>query len=83
MGEQGSSNEKEARVKVSTIGSHGRERDQQKEGIVRNQFAREIISQWSAAIQTTILTEWFYVTIKRIAGRKEGSSKLLMRAPTN
>jgi hypothetical protein len=59
------------------------ERYQQKEGIAGNQVAWEIFSQRGAAIQTMILTEWFCVIVGRIVGRKVGSSKPLMRAPTN
>jgi hypothetical protein len=50
--EHGSFDVKEARVKVTTVGSHGRERYQRLAGMVGNQVVEELISQGSFTILT-------------------------------
>jgi hypothetical protein len=81
-GEHRSSNEKEERVKVTTIISHWRERS------MDNRHCREPNCMGDNSLRKSCnpnhdFTEGLHVNAKRIAERKEGYSNPSMHAPTN
>jgi hypothetical protein len=81
-GEQGSSDEKEARVKVTTVGSHGRERSMDRRNCGEPSCMGDNFPRQSHNTNHGF-SKGLYVSIKIIVGRKEGYSKPSMCAPRN
>ena len=80
--EQGSSDEKEARAKVTTVRSHWRVISTDKRHCGEPSCMGDNFPMWSQNPNHNF-TKGLHVNIRRIAGRKAGYSKLSMRAPTN
>jgi hypothetical protein len=81
-GEQGSSNVKEARVKVTTIGFHGRERSMDRRHCGEPSCTGDNYPRQSHNPNHSF-TKGLRVSIRRIVGQKVGYSKPSIHAPAN